>query len=275
MEQIRNFIKPQNITEFAIDSHAHLGELEDIEKIVENMQSDGLQNIINMCGSIQGAKIAQKLSKEHSNIYYMLGLHPYDIEQYNDEYINFITNLAKTDDHMVGVGEIGLDYHGEHLPEDMQKDIFKKQIILANKLNKPISIHIRDAHLDAIEILNNSKEFIKNSGIIHCFCGTADDVQKYLNLGFYISISGNITFKKKSETETELERVVKLIPLDRLLIETDSPFLCPVPYRGTKNQPKYVIVTAQAIADLKHMDVNELIKITRENAERLLIKKFK
>lgn len=264
----------EDVTKYMIDSHAHLSEFENAENIVYNMNADKLCNIINITGSIKSAKDAISLSKKHPEIYYMVGLHPYDIENFNDEFVGFLTELSKEDDHFVGIGEIGLDYHGEYKDKELQKQVFLEQIKLADRLGLPISMHIRDAHGDAIMLLNNNKNYLNHGGIVHCFSGTEEEMQKYLALGFYISFSGSVTFKKKSEDESILERCAKICPLDKILIETDSPFLCPAPYRGNRNEPRFVVETARHIANLKCMNVNEFIKITTLNAKKL-IKKFK
>lgn len=263
--------KPDYITEPAIDSHAHLFDECDEESIIKGMKSDGICAIVNMAGSIESALHASELSNKFENIYYMFGLHPYNTDCYNDEYINLIKKLAITDKgKLVGLGEIGLDYHVDTPSKKEQIDCFIKQLKLANELSLPISLHIRDAHNDAIKILKENKELLSNGGIIHCFSGGENEVREYLKLGFHISISGAVTFKKKGEELSALELAVLCVPLDKLLIETDSPFLCPSPYRGRNNEPKYVILTAMHIASLLQIDVNELIKTTRENAIKLL-----
>lgn len=271
-KSIEPFKKPESITELAIDSHAHLyDEAEDEDVIINNMEHDGLYAIVNMAGSIESALRASEISNKYDNIYYMFGLHPYNVNEYNDEYISLITCLSKKDKgKLVGLGEIGLDYHVDEPIRDAQIDVFVRQLELAHKLNLPISLHIRDAHTDAISILKENKRFLTNGGIIHCFSGGVEEVKEYLVLGFHISISGAVTFKKKSETITALEEAIKLVPKDKLLIETDSPFLCPHPYRGQENEPKYVLLTAMHIADLLQIDVNKLIRQTRENAINLL-----
>lgn len=275
MENNRILIDLSKISEFAIDSHAHLNELKNLEEIISNLKEDKLCAVINMVGSLNGIEKAKNLSAKYSNIFYMVGLHPYDIEKYDEEFENKLKELKSTDSHFVGVGEIGLDYHGEYLEKTLQMEVFEKQIILADKLNLPISLHIRDAHEDCKAVLERNKKYLRNGGIIHCFSGSVKDAVFYLNLGFYISISGTITFKKRNSIETELEKVVKFCPVDRLLIETDSPFLCPAPFRGHINEPRFVLETAKAIADIKCINVNDLIRQTRINTETLLLKKFK
>ena len=201
----------------------------------------------------------------------MFGLHPYDISNLNEEYISQLKQLRKSDSKLVGLGEIGLDYHeSEWLkPKKLQIEGFIAQLELASELGLPVSIHIRDAHADAINILKQNRKYLTCGGIIHCCSANKAEVQEYLNLGFYISFSGSITYGKKNQ-EFYLEETLKSVPLDRLLIETDCPFLCPSPYRGQVNEPKFVLVTAEHIADLLEMNVNTLLDLTTKNAERLL-----
>lgn len=274
MESNRTVIDLSKISERAIDSHAHLSELKNLDEIISNLEKDRLSAVINMVGSVEQIDKARGLSKEFPNIYYMVGLHPYDIEKFDDEFVRTLKFLRETDDHFVGVGEIGLDYHGEYLDKNLQIDVFEKQIVLADSLGLPISLHIRDAHEDCKKVLLKNKKYVNNGGIIHCFSGSVEDAEFYLSLGFYLSISGTITFKKKNASKTELEKVVEICPMDRLLIETDSPFLCPAPFRGHINEPRFVLETAKAVADIKCKNVNDLIKQTRENTQNLLLKKI-
>lgn len=263
--------KDESVSAFAIDSHAHLDRDLDTDRIIANMEHDGLKKIVVMAGNNKTADWASDLASRHDNIFYMFGLHPYDIKEYNQEFIDKITHLRATDNKLVGLGEIGLDYKEREGMESMQEQqrVFVEQLKLAHSLNLPVSIHIREAHDDARKILNEHKELLTNSGIIHCCSATEEEVQDYLNLGFFISFSGSITYGKKNEAYY-LDETVKRVSLDKLLIETDCPFLCPAPYRGQLNEPKFVLVTAKKIADILKMDVNDLIKITTQNAEKLL-----
>lgn len=263
--------KNDNIYELAIDSHAHLDRDLDVEKIVSEMSKDGLKKIVLMAGDIKTAKWASEQCKKYKNLYYMVGLHPYDIAEYNKDFVDFLTNLRKVDSKLVGLGEIGLDYkERENLePKEEQLRVFEEQIKLADKLSLPISIHIREAHEDAIKLLTTNSKYLNNSGIIHCCSATKEEVKIYLDLGFYISFSGSLTYSKKNKPYY-LEDTLKSVPLDKLLIETDCPFLCPAPYRGKINEPKYVLVTVEKMAEILDVEVNQLIKLTTQNCERLL-----
>jgi len=270
-KQKLEYNKNTKIHTLAIDSHAHLDRDLDVAQIISNMESDGLKKIVIMAGSIESAKWASKVANGNKNVFYMFGLHPYDIENFNDEYVETITTLKEKDKKLVGLGEIGLDYkERENMePKERQIEIFVKQLKLAHELGLPVSIHIRDAHDDARRILNENKIMLANSGIIHCCSATAEEVKDYLSLGLYISFSGSITYKKKNQ-DYYLEDTLKAVPLDRLIIETDCPFLCPAPYRGQVNEPKFVLVTAEKIAEILNMDINQVISLTTGNVERLL-----
>lgn len=263
--------KNSDITALAIDSHAHMDRDLDTDRIVSEMEQDGIKKIVLMAGDIKTANWASEICSKNKNLFYMVGLHPYDIKNLNDEYKDFVKNLSKSDKKLVGIGEIGLDYHQHENMEEptIQQKCFLEQIKLAHSLSLPISIHIRDAHDDAINLLKRNKEYLTNSGIIHCCSATKEEVKEYLNLGLYISFSGSITYGKKNQ-EYYLEETLRTVPQDKLLIETDCPFLCPAPYRGQINEPKFVLVTAEKIANILELDVNELINITTKNAEKLL-----
>ena len=270
-KEIKDYTKSENIHALAIDSHAHLDRDLDTERILAEMEKDGLKKIVLMAGDLKTALWASNLCKNHKNLYYMFGLHPYEIKYFNAEFVALIKQLKKEDKKLVGVGEIGLDYH-EHdgmEPREKQLEIFLKQLELAHELKLPISIHIRDAHADAIQLLEANKHLLTNSGIIHCCSATKEEVKHYLDLGLYISFSGSITYGKKNQVYY-LEETLKAVPNDKLLIETDCPFLCPSPYRGRVNEPKYVLVTAEKIAEILGIDINDLLDLTTKNAERLL-----
>lgn len=263
--------KNPNLSALAIDSHAHLDRLDDAQEIVESMASSGLKKIVLMAGNKKTALWASEMATKHQNIYYMFGLHPYDIDEFTPEFVELITRLKKTDKKLVGLGEIGLDYKPSDWmkPELDQQQVFLEQLKLAHSLGLPVSLHIREAHKDAIKLLTQNKHLLTNSGIIHCCSATVEEVKTYLSLGFYISFSGSITYGKKN-APYYLEETLKAVPLDKLMIETDCPFLCPAPYRGQTNSPKFVLVVAEKIAEILGMDANELINITTSNTERLL-----
>lgn len=264
------YTKNENIIAPCIDSHAHLDRFDNFNDIITNAKNDGLEAIVTMAGEKEVIKFAQELTKTYPHIYYAIGLHPYDIHLLTDEYINDVKKIAQNDKKFILVGEFGLDYHGEmpHTIEE-QKEAFIKQLKMASQIKKPIALHIRDAHEDAIQILKENKNLLTSGGIIHCFSGGEKEAREYLSLGFHLSFSGAVTYHKDGQ-ETDLVKALKVTPLDKLLVETDAPFLAPSPYRGIINEPKYVLVTVEHIADLLRMDTNELIKITNNNTKKLL-----
>lgn len=276
-KELPEYTVSPNITEAAIDSHTHLFQQGDYEKIVGKFPENKIEAVINFVESPEDIKRAHQFSSRHKNVFYFAGLHPYSAKNFNSEYEELIIGLSKSDPQFCGVGEIGLDYHFNEESEyyvspDVQKETFVKQLKLAHSINLPVSLHIRDAHEDTIKILKENRNLLTNSGIIHCFSGTINDINEYLNLGFYISFSGAVTYKKASETMLPMADIIRAVPRDKLLIETDAPYLCPSPYRGKPNEPKYVLLTAQAIADVREMDVNLLISQAKENTKALIKK---
>lgn len=260
-----------SISEYAIDTHAHLDRDYDVSSIAHSMKDDKLKKIVAIAGDENSIEDTLEKIDEFNNIFLIAGLHPYDANKYNEEYEEYLINLRKTNKKIVGVGEIGLDYsdYEYNTPHDLQQVVFVSQIKLAHELKLPIAMHIRDAHADALKLLNENKKYLTNGGILHCCSASAEEVEEYLNLGFYVSFSGTITYGKKNQ-EYYLEETLKAVPLDRLLIETDCPFLTPSPYRGRVNEPKFVLVTAEKIASVLNMTTDEILKITTANAERLL-----
>ena len=190
-----------------------------------------------------------------------MGISPNDIEDYSDENLQKIENLAKYDK-VVAIGEIGLDYYWNKENKDLQNDLFIKQIEIANNIKKPIVIHTRDAYLDTIEILKTHP--VKEKGIFHCCPLNQELIKDGLDLGFYISFSGNVTFKNAKS-----EGAISLVPMDRILIETDCPYLSPEPLRGTRNNSINVKLVAQKIAEIKNLTIEEVAKRTYENANRI------
>ena len=195
-------------------------------------------------------------------MYGLLGVHPSEVKDWNDNLIDKIKKYAKNKK-IVGIGEIGLDYYWDKSFNDLQKEVFIKQIKLANELNLPISIHDREAHKDTYDIL---KEYNKNSKIImHCFSGSVEFAKECVKEGWYIALGGVVTFKNA----IKMKEVAKNIPIENLLLETDAPYLTPVPYRGKTNQPAYVKYVAEEIAKLRDTSFEEIDRITTQNAERV------
>ena len=249
-----------------IDTHAHLiYERMNTEEIIKNMKQEGLEKIITIGTDVKDSYLCQELAEKNENIYATVGIHPEYASNVTQEDLKRIDYLANKNK-IVGIGEIGLDYHYTKENIEKQKEIFLEQIKLAYKHNLPICIHSRDAKEDTYEILNKNKEYLKNSGVMHCYSYNSEDVKKFVELGLYISFAGNFTYKKYDI------KSVKNIPLDKILVETDSPFLSPVPFRGEANEPKMVKYTLQKIADELEMEVEKLEKQILENTYRLFTK---
>jgi len=249
-----------------IDSHAHLDGSRfdnDREKIIENFKEDGIELIVNPGADVATSVKAVSLAKKHKNIYAAVGVHPHEAKTMDENTIEVLRELA-ANEKVVAIGEIGLDYHYDNSPRDIQKKWFREQIKLAKELDLPIIIHDRDAHEDTYNILKEENDD-RLRGIMHCYQSSLEMSQQFIDLGFYISLAGPVTFKN-AKTPKE---VAEGVPLDKLLIETDSPYLTPHPHRGKRNEPAYVRYVAGMIAELKGLSYEEVAKKTAENAKKI------
>jgi len=246
-----------------IDSHAHLVSLENIPEILQRAQENNVNKIVSISSDIPSTEATISLALEYDYIFATTGLHPHSADAMSEEVLLGIDHFAEKDK-VVAIGETGLDYFYMNSEKEVQIKSFAEQIRLGKKHDLPIIIHVRDADEDMQEIL--SKESLSDTpGVIHCFTGDYDTAKKYLDLGFYISFSGIVTFKRSEE----LREAAKKIPMDKVLIETDSPYLAPVPYRGKPNEPSYVKYVAETIAEVRGISFDEVAKLTKANAERL------
>ena len=253
------------------DSHSHYNDEkfdEDRELLIERTYNEGITRFIVAGYDIASSKKAIEISKKYKFIYSICGISPNDIPQFEEELWKNIDEISKIAHENIGkklvaIGEIGLDYYWNKENKELQKQAFIKQIELANRLNLPIVIHSRDASIDTIDVLK--KYPVNKKGIFHCCQPNQEMVRQALELGFYISFAGPITFKNAKNSID----VVKMVPLDRILIETDSPYLTPEPNRGKRNDSRNVKYVAQKIAELKNMNIEEIAKITYENANRI------
>ena len=249
------------------DSHAHLDDEKfniDREKLIPEIYNSGITKILSCGYSLEGSIKAVELSKKYEYIYSSVGISPNDLCTNWKEDVEKIDEILKneTNKKIVAVGEIGLDYHYE-TNKDWQKEAFVKQIEIANKYNLPIIIHTREAVSDTIEILKQNP--VNKKGIFHCCPFNRELIKEGLKMGFYISIAGPVTFKNSKNAE----EIANLVPLDRLLIETDSPYLAPEPVRGTRNDPRNVKYTAEKIAEFRKVSTEEIAKATYENAKNI------
>lgn len=250
-----------------IDSHAHLDDERfkgDTEDIIENFENDNLELVINIGADLRSSRNSVELARTHENIYATVGVHPHSAKEVDETTIETLRELAK-EKKVVAIGEIGLDYHYDNSPRDVQKKWFIEQIKLAKELDLPISVHSREATKDVLDIITKEAEDGKLRGVIHCFSDSVEVACEYLKLGFYISLAGPVTFKN-AKTPKE---VAKIVPLDRLLIETDSPYLTPTPHRGKRNEPKYVRYVAETIANLKEISFEKVKNASNENVKTL------
>ncbi len=242
------------------DTHAHLDDPrfdEDRESLIQSFKENNIDLVLNIGSTLENSFKGVELSKKYDNIYCAVGVHPEGILDLPENYLETLEKLfdnKKT----LALGEIGLDYHYD-TPKDIQKKYFIEQLQLANNLKKPVIIHDRDAHADCLEII---KANLPEKFVFHCYSGSPETAREILNLGGYISFTGVITFKNANK----LPEVAKYVPLDRMFIETDCPYLSPEPYRGKRNSPLNVPLVAQKIAELRKESIETIAKATKENA---------
>jgi len=252
-----------------IDSHAHIDGTEfdaDREDVIERAHAAGISLILNVgTGDPHSGAFerAVELGEAHDNIYTAIGTHPHDARLYDDAAEEKIKNLIDNE-HVIAWGEIGLDFHYDNSPRDVQIEVFKRQLRAARDCDLPVVIHTREAEAETIDILQSEYEGAQRRGVFHCFSGSRELAQRAIEIGFMISFSGIVTFKKADE----LRAVAKQVPLDRLLIETDCPYLTPIPYRGKRNEPAYVVEVARCLATLHEMNIEDMARITTENFNR-------
>ena len=245
------------------DTHAHLMDSaydEDKEEALK--EAAELKLVINIGCDVPSSREALALAEQFPNFYAAVGIHPEEALKYSDEALKAIDELAKRPEN-TAIGEVGLDYHWD-VPKEVQKVAFEKQIALAKELKLPLIIHNREAHRDTLDILKacGAEEV---GGVFHAYSGSAEMLDEVLVMNFYIGLGGVVTFKNAKKTV----EVAKKVPLDRLLIETDCPYMTPVPYRGKRNHPKYVYHAAEKLAEIRETTTEEIINQTYENGRRL------
>ena len=250
------------------DSHCHLTDAKfdsDLDAVLSRAREAGVVRFITIgaTGDFSHNAKAVALAHRHSTVFATVGVHPHDAQTITDGQYNELRGLA-ADPNVVGLGETGLDYFYDLSPRDVQRRHFRRFIRLARELNKPLSMHIRDAHTEAAHILCEEGAG-QIAGVVHCFTGTRADASAFLDLGLSISFSGIMTFKNAGA----LRAVVPIVPMDRLLVETDSPYLTPVPFRGKRNEPLHVVRVASAIASIKDVPLEMVAKRTWENTRAL------
>lgn len=244
------------------DAHAHYDDDwfdDDREELLSSLPQKGISGIVNAAVDLQTAKIAQGFAEKYDFMYFTVGFHPENLEDMPEDYLSQIAEMLQHEK-AVALGEIGLDYHWD-IEKSLQHRVFEEQLQLSKELDVPVVVHDREAHGDVMTYLRQYKP----KGLLHCFSGSVEMLKEVLSLGMSISLGGTVTYKN---ARVPVE-VAKAVPLDRLLLETDSPYLSPVPMRGKRNDSSNIIYTATRIAEIKDMSVQELLNITAQNARQL------
>jgi TatD DNase family protein len=234
---------------------------DDREEVIRRAQEAGLEAVISIGSDFKGSEGAVGLARTHAFVYASVGIHPHDAKDFNDEVLEQLRVWAQ-DEKVVAIGETGLDFHYDLSPRDVQKAVFIRQLQLAKELDMPVIVHSREAKEETLEIIEESGV---RKGVLHCFSGDLDMAERAMALGFHISFAGPVTFKNADS----LREIAKVIPDDLLLIETDAPYLTPVPFRGKRNEPAYVVHTARLLAEIRGVSVEDIGRITTVNAKRL------
>lgn len=249
-----------------VDTHAHLNDEgysdEDVQEIIKNMNNDNLEKIICPSFDMSSSLKAVKLATENEDIYGAVGVHPFDVDSLTDDYLIELERMITKK--VVAIGEIGLDYSRGDENKERQIKVFLEQLELANKLKLPTIIHLRDAYEDMLNLLKEHKDLLNYGMVVHCYSGSQEYAKELIKLGCFLSFTGVITF---SNAKKSIE-VLKSIPLDRMMIETDSPYLSPVPLRGTRNEPKNVNYVFQKICEVLELSADNLETTLRENTRK-------
>ncbi|MCK4502331.1 MAG: TatD family hydrolase, partial [Desulfuromonadales bacterium] len=249
-----------------VDSHAHLdGErfADDLNETVKRATPNGISHILTIGCDLQSSTGAIKVAEQYENIFAAVGIHPHDATEINADVLATLQTMANHPK-VVAIGEIGLDYYRDRSPREIQRNAFRQQIRLAIEVGKPIIVHDREAHDEVIQILTEENG-ATNGGVLHCFSGDLKMAQQCLDLGFYLSFTGTITYPKNEA----IREIIKHIPIDRMLLETDCPYLSPQKFRGKRNEPAYVRYTAEKMAEIKGLSITDVARITSRNCYNL------
>ena len=247
-----------------IDTHAHLDHNqfdEDRQAVIERAFAQGISHILSVGCDLESSAANVRLAETYPNIHAAVGIHPHDALQADEAGIVQLAKVLEQSEKIVAVGEIGLDFYRDRAPRDVQRLAFRRQIALARQVKKPIIVHDRDAHDEVLQILREEKA-AEVGGVLHCFSGDKEMARACLDLGFYLSFPGTITYPKNDATR----EVVRAVPIDHLLVETDCPYLAPLPFRGKRNEPAHVRQTAAMIAEIKGLTLEDVARITSRNA---------
>ena len=250
-----------------IDSHVHLDDEKfdyDRENLIENLKEHGLDKVYNVGADLKSSIASVELADKYEIIKAVIGIHPHAASEYNQDVEDKLIELSKNEN-VRAIGEIGLDYYYDNSPRDIQVQVFKKQIELANKLKLPIVVHSREAAQETFDIISSYKEKYKDlKFLIHCFSQSVEMMREYVKMDCYIALGGVVTFKNSKIPK----EVAKEVPLENLLLETDCPYLAPEPMRGKRNEPMFIKYSAQKISEIRGIGLEELLKATDENTRR-------
>ncbi len=249
-----------------IDTHCHLDMSryqDDLEEVLDRACKAGVRRMITIGIDLASSRAAVALAAAHDGVFAAVGVHPHHVAETNADAYQELRELAKNPQ-VVAYGEVGMDAVRNYAPLPLQMEHFRRQVVTAKELNLPLIVHDRETHVEIMTVLAEEAPF-PASGVMHCFSGDADLARRVVEMGFYVSIPGVVTFNNAAM----MQEAVAAVPLDRLLVETDGPFLAPEPYRGRRNEPVYVLYTAQKVAELKGVTLEELSRQTTANAERL------
>jgi len=249
-----------------VDSHVHLDDTRfdrDRDQLIQSFNKDGIAYVLHAAYDLNSSIKAVNASEQHSKVFASVGYHPHNAKEVTEDSLSIIEALAKKKK-VVAIGEIGLDYHYNHSPKEVQRKWFVEQMRLAKKLDMPFIVHDREAHGEIYELIQ-SEYNTSMRGIMHCYSGNVELAKSFIKMGFLISLAGPVTFKNARKAK----EVAKEIPLEYLLVETDAPYLTPVPFRGKRNEPAYVRYVAQEIADLKGLSFEKVAEITTNNFKKM------
>lgn len=247
-----------------IDSHSHLileHFNDDRENVIEQAFSNDITHIIQSCDNLEEIKSNLILTKKYKDMYSSVGIHPHEAKTWTDSSRDEIISYSK-EEKVIAIGETGLDYYYNLSPKEAQLFVFREQVKIAKEVSLPLIIHTRDAFDETLEILKEEKA---SSGVFHCYTGNLEYAKKVIDIGFYVSFSGIVTFKNA----IEIKEAAKGIPIEKMLIETDCPFLTPIPHRGKRNQPLFVKHVAEEIAKIREIPIEEVAEITSKNTKKL------
>ena len=247
------------------DTHAHLDDRAfdvDRDQLLESLPSQGLELVMNPGCSLESSRNASAMSSQNPYLYAAVGSHPDAADEVNEEVLEEYRKLCKLNPKIKAIGEIGLDYHYEDIPRELQLKAFRAQMALAAELDLPVIVHERDAHEDGMAVV---REFPTVKGVFHCYSGSAEMARQLVNLGWYIGFTGVLTFKNARKAV----EVAASIPLDRIVLETDCPYMSPEPFRGKRNDPGKLYRMAEKLAEIRNLPLEEIHRITTENGKRL------